>query len=88
MTRFTASVLAAATCVGLAACTAGAATFAPPSTAHAAFDTPTARGRVVSGVHLDTLSAKRVRTWLASDGFDTAGGAVRRGHVPARLPDG
>ena len=86
MTRLTAGMLAAAaiTAAGVAAASAGA--FERPATerkAGAVAQQSAARGHLVSATHLTTMSADKVRTWLASDDFDTA--SVRHGVDTYRL---
>ncbi|MGI5200878.1 hypothetical protein ACQEU6_04690 [Spirillospora sp. CA-108201] len=78
-TRLTAGMLAAAAITAAGAAPASAGPFERPAAARQG----AARGQVVSATHLASMSADRVRAWLASEDFDTA--SVRHGVDTYRL---
>lgn len=78
-TRLAAGTLAAAAITAAGAAPASAGPFERPAAARQG----AARGQVVSATHLASMSADRVRAWLASEDFDTA--SVRHGVDTYRL---
>ncbi|WP_205718483.1 hypothetical protein [Actinomadura sp. WMMA1423] len=85
-TRVTAGVLAAAAITAAGVAPASAGVLGRPAAGHqagSAAEQGTARGRLVSATRLAAMPADRVRTWLASEDFDTA--SVRHGVDTYRL---
>lgn len=86
ITRLTTGMLAAAAITTACATAASAGAAGRPAGEHragAVAQQGAARGHLVSATHLTTMSADQVRTWLASEGFDTA--SVRHGVDTYRL---